>query len=116
MRNQSYHRGFEPSEFYDGFPSYLGENNMQMTQFGVLCWSAALIVTMSLPAVAQQPGAPGGGQGRGQGRGGGQRGGFGGRGGGQLTLANVPVEALAKSLGLSADQKTKIEAIQTKHR
>ncbi len=89
---------------------------MQMTQFGVLCWSAALIVTMSLPAVAQQPGAPGGGQGRGQGRGGGQRGGFGGRGGGQLTLANVPVEALAKSLGLSADQKTKIEAIQTKHR
>src|SRR5258708_37809158 len=74
MRNQSYHRAFEPSEFYDGFPSHLGENNMQKTRFGVLCSSAALILAMSLPAVAQQPGAPGGGQGRGQGRGGGQRG------------------------------------------
>jgi Spy/CpxP family protein refolding chaperone len=89
---------------------------MQKTRFELICSTAALVVAMSLPAVAQQPGAPGGGQGRGQGRGSGQRGGYGGRGGGQLTLANVPVEALAKSLSLTGEQKTKIEAIQTKHR
>lgn len=74
--------------------------------------STVLIAALGLPVMAQQPGQPGGGQGR-QGRGGfGQRGGF----GRQVTVANVPVEALAKSLSLSANQKTQIEAIQTKHR
>src|SRR5437016_7587999 len=71
-----------------------------------------LSAAVCISAAAQQPGPPGGG------RQGGRGGGFGGgmRGGRQVSVANVPVEALEKPLSLSADQKTRITAIQTKAR
>jgi Spy/CpxP family protein refolding chaperone len=60
------------------------------------------LMGLSVVAQAQQPGQPG--QGRGQGRG--QR--------GQASLATLPIDTVAKLLSLTADQKTKVAAIQTK--
>ena len=71
----------------------------------------AALTMMSVPAFAQ---AGGGGQGGGRQGGGGFGGGQFGRGGGELTVVQVPVAVLAPALKLTADQTSKIKAMQDK--
>ena len=78
---------------------------MNLSKKSSILVSTLALTTICAVSFAQNPPAAGARQGRGQG---------GQRGGGQVTLANVPVAALDKALTLSADQKTKIEAIQKK--
>ncbi len=87
---------------------------MNKIRLCVMLASTVVLGSAGVLSMAQPPGGQGRGQGRGQG--GGQGGGFGRRGGGPLTVASVPVEALAKPLSLTADQKTKITGIQAKYR
>ena len=77
---------------------------MRRVRFGGACAVLALLLSLSVAAVAQDNGtaAPQGRRGqRGQGR--------------QVTVAMVPVSALATELNLTADQKTKLTDIQTKY-
>jgi Spy/CpxP family protein refolding chaperone len=67
----------------------------------------ALLVSLSVAALAQNDAQTPGGRG--------QRG-FGGRGGGRLTLAMVPVSALTDELKLTGEQKTQLTTIETKYR
>ena len=70
----------------------------------------AALTMMSVPSFAQQGGGrPGGGGGFG-GFGGGQFG----RGGGELTVVQIPVAVLTPALKLTADQSSKIKAMQDK--
>ncbi len=71
---------------------------------------AALVVPLAVNAQGP-PGGPGGQRG-----GGGMGGGGRGMGGRPLGAAQIPVDYLAKELKLTADQKTKIKAIQDKLR
>ncbi len=91
---------------------------MRVSKFG---WIGAAVVLGSCIAAgafaqgaAGQPPAGGGRRGGGQGRGGFGQGRFG-AGGGQLLLANVPVDILVKELKLTDDQKTAVTAAQTKY-
>lgn len=78
----------------------------------------AAFTMMSVSAFAQGGGGQGGGRQGGGGQGGGRQGGGfgGGMFGGQreVTVVSVPSALLAKTLGLTADQATKIKAMQDK--
>jgi Spy/CpxP family protein refolding chaperone len=77
---------------------------MRLRNLSAACAATLLLATMGLTVRAQ---GAGGGQGFGGGQGGGQR-----RGGRGNNLAQVPVSVLGYELKLTADQKTKIQAIQ----
>ncbi len=82
---------------------------MKFGKIGLTCATLFLLSAVSLTAFAQaggQAGAPGGGR-----QGGGQRGQRGG-----MTLATIPISVLDTYLKLTADQKTKIGAIQTQYK
>jgi len=85
---------------------------MKFGKIGLMCASLFLLSAVAVTSFAQGNGVAAGGGGRRQrqgGQGGGQR-----RGGG-LTLATIPVATLDSYLKLTAEQKTKITAIQTQY-
>jgi hypothetical protein len=84
---------------------------MKFGKIGLTCATLFLLSAVSLTAFAQDNGqaaAPGG-QGGGRRQGGGQRGGGG-------ALVTLPISVLDSYLKLTADQKTKITAIQTQYK
>jgi Spy/CpxP family protein refolding chaperone len=82
--------------------------------FMALAFVGAALTLSSVAFAQADPGAaPGGGARAGRGQGG--RPGQGGRGGAQASPATIPVSAYSSEIKLSADQVSKIEAIQKKY-
>lgn len=82
---------------------------MRTWKLGLLCAAVALTTVIGVSSLAQQPPPAGAGQGVG-----GRQGGRGQRGFGQMSISTIPADALAGPLKLTAEQKTKIAAIQEK--
>ena len=78
---------------------------MKFGKIGLMCASLFLLSAVAVTSFAQGNGAGGGGR-----QGGGQR-----RGGGNA-LVNMPLSVIDSYLKLTADQKTKITAIQTQYK